>query len=85
MGGIEVGATEHYIPPSEVSEDKRGGTEPKNAGQKFKPGWRFHGIFFVLCIITLLVAPDATSLSVALPVCHLSLDRSKEHVVLTIL
>ena len=34
----------------------------------FSPGWRFYASFISLCIITLAVALDATSLSVALPV-----------------
>lgn len=34
----------------------------------FNPGWRFYASFISLCIITLAVALDATSLSVALPV-----------------
>ncbi len=34
----------------------------------FNPGWRFYAAFTSLCIITLAVALDATSLSVALPV-----------------
>ena len=34
----------------------------------FSPGWRFYASFTSLCIITLAVALDATSLSVALPV-----------------
>ena len=34
----------------------------------FNPGWRFYTSFISLCIITLAVALDATSLSVALPV-----------------
>ncbi|KAI2476988.1 ProP Permease major facilitator superfamily [Pyrenophora tritici-repentis] len=35
---------------------------------KFKPGWRFLAAFGSLCIITLMAALDATSISVALPV-----------------
>ena len=34
----------------------------------FDPGWRFYASFTSLCIITLAVALDTTSLSVALPV-----------------
>ena len=34
----------------------------------FNPGWRFYASFTSLCIITLAVALDATTLSVALPV-----------------
>ena len=36
--------------------------------EKFDPGWLFYTAFISLCIITLAVALDATSLSVALPV-----------------
>ena len=39
----------------------------------FKPGWRFYAAFTSLCIITLAVALDATTLSVALPVNSISL------------
>jgi len=34
-----------------------------------KRGWRFYAAFGCLCIISLVCALDATSLSVALPVC----------------
>lgn len=40
----------------------------------FNPGWRFYASFTSLCIITLAVALDATSLSVALPVTAPSLQ-----------
>ena len=36
--------------------------------EEFDPGWLFYTAFISLCIITLAVALDATSLSVALPV-----------------
>ena len=36
--------------------------------EKFQPGWRFIAAFLSLCIITLMAALDATSISVALPV-----------------
>ena len=36
--------------------------------ETFDPGWRFFASFASLCIVTLAVALDATSLSVALPV-----------------
>jgi hypothetical protein len=36
--------------------------------EPFDPGWLFYAAFTSLCIITLAVALDATSLSVALPV-----------------
>lgn len=43
-------------------------TSPSAPPDSFKPGWRFYASFVSLCIITLAVALDATSLSVALPV-----------------
>ncbi|KAK0512068.1 hypothetical protein JMJ35_005196 [Cladonia borealis] len=42
----------------------------------FDPGWRFYTSFTSLCIITLAVALDATSLSVALPIISESLHGS---------
>lgn len=36
--------------------------------EKFQPGWRFLAAFGSLCVITLMAALDATSISVALPV-----------------
>jgi hypothetical protein len=36
--------------------------------EKFQPSWRFLAAFGSLCILTLMAALDATSLSVALPV-----------------
>ena len=36
--------------------------------EKFNPGWSFYTSFISLCIITIAVALDATSISVALPV-----------------
>ncbi|KAF7508631.1 hypothetical protein GJ744_009023 [Endocarpon pusillum] len=41
--------------------------------EKFDPGWLFYTAFTSLCIITLAVALDATSLSVALPIIASSL------------
>lgn len=35
---------------------------------EFKPGWRFYMAFLSLAIITLAVALDATTISVALPI-----------------
>ena len=40
---------------------------------KFDPGWGFYTSFISLCIITVAVALDATSISVALPVIYPSL------------
>lgn len=48
------------------SSDELESKEP----DKFQPGWRFLAAFGSLCIITLMAALDATSLSVALPVCR---------------
>ncbi|SLM39431.1 Major facilitator superfamily domain, general substrate transporter [Lasallia pustulata] len=42
----------------------------------FNPGWSFYASFTSLCIITLAVALDATSLSVALPIISKSLHGS---------
>ena len=42
--------------------------------ENFNPGWRFYASFTSLCIITLGVALDATSLSVALPVIAISIS-----------
>lgn len=36
--------------------------------EDFKPGWRFLFAFICLCIVNLVCALDATSISVALPV-----------------
>lgn len=46
----------------------------------FNPGWRFYTSFGSLCIITLAVALDATSLSVALPVIAPSLNGFPKHI-----
>ena len=42
--------------------------EPSPQPNEFEPGWHFYASFISLCIITLAVALDATSISVALPV-----------------
>ncbi|OCL09428.1 MFS general substrate transporter [Glonium stellatum] len=42
----------------------------------FSPGWRFYAIFGSLCIITLVVALDATTISVALPIISQALHGS---------
>ena len=54
------------------SVDALENTSPAGA-VAFKPGWDFYASFTSLCIITLAVALDATSLSVALPVSPISL------------
>lgn len=48
----------------DVSSDELDTKQPDS----FQPGWRFLAAFGSLCIITLMAALDATSLSVALPV-----------------
>ena len=68
---------------SKVSKEENSSGSPANYGGEvvavvnhasssppdgFDPGWRFYTSFTSLCIITLAVAMDATSLSVALPV-----------------
>lgn len=59
---LESPSTESALSVSAAESDAN---EPK----KFQPGWRFLTAFGSLCIITLMAALDATSLSVALPVC----------------
>ncbi|KAJ4346292.1 hypothetical protein N0V95_005502 [Ascochyta clinopodiicola] len=49
--------------------------DPK-ASETFQPGWRFLAAFGSLCIITLMAALDATSLSVALPIMAKALGGS---------
>ncbi|KAI8940026.1 hypothetical protein NX059_003748 [Plenodomus lindquistii] len=44
--------------------------------EKFEPGWRFIAVFSSLCILTLMAALDATSLSVALPIMARALGGS---------
>lgn len=44
------------------------GLASSSPSDSFNPGWRFYASFISLCIITVAVALDATSLSVALPV-----------------
>lgn len=66
--------------PSTVDHPSTGVAEPERSQEfelekpeqaepeAFQPGWRFIAAFVSLCIITLMSALDATSLSVALPV-----------------
>lgn len=51
-------------PPNDSTSEKSQASTP----EKFQPGWRFLAAFGSLCIITLMAALDATSISVALPV-----------------
>ena len=62
-------------PASTASKGSEASHEPLPKGQgdvdayasTFNPGWRFYLAFVSLCVITLMVALDATSLSVAIP------------------
>lgn len=51
-------------PPSEHSEPSEGSAESGS----FNPGWRLYLAFVSLCVVTLMSALDATSISVALPI-----------------
>lgn len=51
-------------PLNDTTSEKSTPSEP----EKFQPGWRFIAAFASLCVITLMAALDATSLSVALPI-----------------
>lgn len=71
---VPVPTDDAAIDKSELPSQPRTGevtvselTSP-SAPESFKPGWRFYASFVSLCIITLAVALDATSLSIALPV-----------------
>jgi hypothetical protein len=56
------------VPQSQSPNDSTSERSTSPAPQKFEPGWRFIAAFLSLCIITLMAALDATSISVALPV-----------------
>ncbi|KAF2831146.1 MFS general substrate transporter [Ophiobolus disseminans] len=66
---LEVPQTQ---PPSDSSSETLQAPEP----EKFQPGWRFLAAFGSLCIITLMAALDATSISVALPIMARALGGS---------
>ena len=60
--------------PSTLSDDETSQTSaPSTDSEAFNPGWRFKAAFLSLCVIVLMSALDATSLSVALPVRILSI------------
>ena len=59
---------EHRIPESEREIDASSMQMDTEKPEKFQPSWRFLAAFGSLCILTLMAALDATSLSVALPV-----------------
>ena len=49
------------------------------AAEDFKPSKRLYVAFMTLAVITLMVALDGTSLSVALPVSHTCLYKKSQH------
>lgn len=55
-------------PESESAIDASSMQMDTEKPEKFQPSWRFLAAFGSLCILTLMAALDATSLSVALPV-----------------
>jgi hypothetical protein len=59
---------EPRIPESETEIDASSLQMDTEKPEKFQPSWRFLAAFGSLCILTLMAALDATSLSVALPV-----------------
>jgi MFS family permease len=63
-------------PQSQPHNDSTSETLPSPEPEKFEPGWRFIAAFGSLCVITLMAALDATSLSVALPIMARALGGS---------
>lgn len=47
--------------------------------ETFKPGWRFIAAFLSMCVIVLMAALDATSISVGLPVYTPLCNRPKQN------
>jgi MFS family permease len=64
---------------TQLNRDSSSERSPSSAPEKFQPGWRFIAAFLSLCIITLMAALDATSLSVALPVSALNIESPPQH------
>ncbi|KAH7086715.1 major facilitator superfamily domain-containing protein [Paraphoma chrysanthemicola] len=64
------------IPQTEPLSDSTSEKSQASIPEKFQPGWRFLAAFGSLCIITLMAALDATSLSVALPIMARALGGS---------
>jgi hypothetical protein len=62
------------VPNSQPVPDSSSEKLDLSTPEKFQPGWRFIAAFGSLCIITLMAALDATSLSVALPVRETTLN-----------
>ena len=72
--------SEEHVPPP-ISKGEERGTETPSSIQEdmktteFKPSARLYLAFLTLAVITLMVALDGTSLSVALPVCSESFPK----------
>lgn len=60
----KIEATDSPIPSTPPSEH----SEESSSSNEFNPGWRLILAFVSLSVVTLMVALDATSLSVALPI-----------------
>jgi hypothetical protein len=56
------------IPAEQGNAVQQDNAVTKSPETEFNPGWRFYLAFISLTTITLMVALDATSLSVALPI-----------------
>ncbi|KAH7399604.1 major facilitator superfamily domain-containing protein [Pyrenochaeta sp. MPI-SDFR-AT-0127] len=68
--------TKPEIPQSQPLQDSASETSQTSIPEKFQPGWRFIAAFGSLCVITLMAALDATSISVALPIMAKALGGS---------
>jgi len=64
------------ILPAQPHNDTTSETSQSPTPEKFQPGWRFIAAFISLCVITLMAALDATSISVALPIMAKALSGS---------
>ncbi|KAI9699934.1 MAG: hypothetical protein M1820_006996 [Bogoriella megaspora] len=69
-------ASIHNEAPSPSPSQREIQNEIKIAEAEFNPDWRFRMAFVALCVITLMVALDATSISVALPIMAQKLSGS---------
>ena len=54
---------------AEKMEDSPASSDTNDEAKAWQPSNRMYVVFLTMCIITLAAALDATSLSVALPVC----------------
>ncbi|KAJ4287259.1 hypothetical protein N0V90_012657 [Kalmusia sp. IMI 367209] len=78
--GVLTNEPKPDILPSTLSEDsssqKSSTSTDKKDNEPFNPGWRFVAAFVSMCVIVLMSALDATSLSVALPIMARALGGS---------